>query len=139
MKFVHSMIRVSDLEASKKFFVDGLGFKVVRENEYPDWKCTLTYLADDEGGSEVELTYNWGNNEDYGNARNFGHLAIVVDNIYDVCKKLIDMNITINRPPRDGRMAFIKTPDNISIEILQKDNALKPCEPWISMENIGTW
>jgi len=133
------MIRVSNLEESKKFFVEGFGFKVVRENEYPEWKCTLTYLADDKGSTEIELTYNWNSQEDYGNARNFGHIAIGVDNIYETCEKLQGMGVIINRPPRDGHMAFVKTQDNISIELLQNGKPLDQKEPWLSMENIGTW
>ena len=139
MKLIHCMIRVSNLEKSKKFFVEGFGFKVIREKEYPDWKCTLCYLADDEGGSEVELTYNWGSGENYSNARNFGHLAVEVEDIYETCENLKNMGVVINRPPRDGHMAFVLTPDKISIEILQKGDNLETKEPWVSMENIGSW
>ncbi|MGM0508045.1 MAG: VOC family protein [Fusobacteriota bacterium] len=139
MKLAHCMIRVSDLEESKNFFVKGFGFEIIKENEYPEWECTLCYLRDDEGGSEIELTYNWDSNEDYGNARNFGHIAILVDDIYETCEKLQEMGVLINRPPRDGHMAFVKTPDNISIEILQKGEKLDKKEPWVSMENVGSW
>ena len=139
MKLLHSMIRVSNLEETKKFFVEGFGFKVVREKEYENWKCTLCYLSDNNGGSEIELTYNWDSTEDYGNARNFGHLAIGVDNIYETCKKLQSLGIVINRPPRDGHMAFVKTLDNISVELIQNGANLKEEEPWTLMENIGTW
>lgn len=139
MKLLHCMIRVSDLEKSKKFFVDGFGFTVVRENEYPEWKCTLTYLADNSGSTEIELTYNWGSEENYGNARNFGHLAIGVENIYETCEKLQKMGVVINRPPRDGHMAFVKTEDNISVELIQDGKPLDKVQPWLSMENIGNW
>jgi lactoylglutathione lyase len=139
MKFLHSMVRVKDLDESLKFYRDLLGLKLVRKNDYPQGKFTLAYLATEEGEPEVELTHNWDSNEDYGNARNFGHLAFQVKNIYEMCQHLQDNGVTILRPPRDGYMAFIKSPDGISIELLQEGEALAAQEPWASMENTGSW
>ncbi|HMQ11018.1 MAG TPA: VOC family protein [Oligoflexia bacterium] len=139
MKFLHSMIRVSNLEESLAFYVDGLGLKEVRRKEVPQGKFTLVFLKAPDSDAEIELTYNWDSNEDYGNARNFGHLAFSVENIYETCVSLQEKGIDILRPPRDGHMAFIKSPDNISIELLQKGDPLPPQEPWASMENVGTW
>lgn len=139
MKFLHSMVRVSNLEESLDFFVNKLGLVETRRNDYPNWECTLVYLGAPENPEvEVELTYNWGDHS-YDNGRNFGHLAFEVEDIYASCQKLMDKGVTINRPPRDGYMAFIKTPDGISIELLQKGKRLEPQEPWASMENIGEW
>ena len=140
MKYLHTMLRISDKESSLNFFVNALGLKEVRTIDVEEGRFSLIFLAA-EGNeeSQIELTYNW-DGDDLGNgSRNFGHLAYEVENIYEVCKKLQDKGITINRPPRDGRMAFVKSPDNISIEILQKGEALEPAEPWLSMENNGSW
>jgi lactoylglutathione lyase len=139
MKFLHSMIRVYDLEKSLEFFCDKLGLEQVRRNDYESGRFSLIFLRAPESEAEVELTYNWDEKEPYGNGRNFGHLAFEVDNIYDHCHRLMDKGVTINRPPRDGRMAFVKSPDGISIELLQKGKALEIQEPWKSMDNIGDW
>ena len=139
MKFLHTMIRVHDLEKSLDFYINQLGLIEVRRKEVPQGKFTLIFLATAVGEPEIELTYNWGSTEQYSSGRNFGHLAFEVDNIYQLCEKLINAGITINRPPRCGHMAFIKSPDNISIELLQKGQALAPQEPWLSMENTGSW
>ena len=140
MKYLHTMLRISDKESSLDFFINALGLKEVRTIDVEEGRFSLIFLAA-EGNeeSQIELTHNW-DGDDLGNgSRNFGHLAYEVENIYEVCKKLQDKGITINRPPRDGRMAFVKSPDNISIEILQKGEALEPAEPWLSMENNGSW
>lgn len=139
MKFLHSMVRVQDLDASIAFYRDILGLVETRRFDVPAGKFTLVYLATAIGEPEVELTYNWGSTEEYDTGRNFGHLAFEVDNIYDFCQKVLDAGIVVNRPPRCGHMAFIKSPDNISIELLQKGDALPPQEPWLSMENTGSW
>ena len=146
MRFLHTMVRVTDLDASLDFYCNKFGLKEVRRIENKAGRFTLVFLAagEDEktGVSEraplLELTYNW-DPETYGGGRNFGHLAYEVDNIYDTCTKLMQAGVTINRPPRDGRMAFIRSPDNISIELLQRGSALEPAEPWISMPNTGHW
>ncbi|HKT28121.1 VOC family protein [Dyella sp.] len=139
MKYLHSMVRVRDLDASLRFYCEGLGLKEVRRMEVPQGKFTLVYLAAPESpGAEVELTYNWGSEEDYGSARNFGHLAFQVRDIYATCAHLQSMGYTISRPPRDGHMAFVRSPDLISIELLQ-DGHLPPQEPWASMPNVGSW
>lgn len=137
-RYLHTMIRVSDLEETMKFF-NLLGLKETRRSDNEKGRFTLVFMAvpgDEE--APVELTYNW-DPEAYDGGRNFGHLAYQVDDIYAVCQKLQDAGVTINRPPRDGRMAFIRTPDAISIELLQKGDALAPQEPWASMENTGSW
>ncbi|TGM79788.1 VOC family protein [Leptospira bouyouniensis] len=140
MKYLHTMIRVQNLEKALHFFVDILGLKVSRKKEYPDGKFTLVFLTTgEEDLSEIELTYNWDQSEPYSIGRNFGHLAYEVDNIYDLCEKIQSMGVVINRPPRDGRMAFVRSPDSISIELLQKGNPLPPKEPWVSMPNSGEW
>jgi lactoylglutathione lyase len=139
MRYLHAMVRVRNLEASLHFFRDALGLVETRRNDYPQGRFTLVYLgAPDNPQSEVELTYNY-DDESYGGARNFGHLAFGVDDIYAACERLQQHGVTINRPPRDGRMAFVRSPDQISIELLQNGAALAPKEPWISMPNIGTW
>ena len=146
MKFLHTMIRVTNIEESIDFFCNKLGLVEIRRKDVPEGKFTLIFLAatEDEKNAnetrspEIELTYNW-ELEKYDNGRNFGHLALSVKNIYETCQKLMDKGVTINRPPREGRMAFIKSPDNISIELLQQGNNLEIKEPWSSMENIGTW
>jgi lactoylglutathione lyase len=139
MKYLHSMVRVRDLDASLRFFCEGLGLKQTRRMDVPEGKYTLVYLAAPENPeAEVELTHNWGSEEDYGSARNFGHLAFRVEDIYATCEHLQSMGYTINRPPRDGHMAFVRSPDLISIELLQ-DGHLPPREPWASMQNTGAW
>ncbi len=140
MKYLHAMVRVRDLDESLRFWCDGLGLTEVRRNEVPKGRFTLIYLAPPENPqAEVELTYNWDGDEGYGSARNFGHLAFAVDDIYALCEHLQGMGVTINRPPRDGHMAFVRSPDLISVELLQKGNALPEREPWASMSNTGSW
>lgn len=139
MKFLHTMIRVSDLDKSLDFFVNKLGFVEQRRYQNDKGRYTLVFVAAPESpDAPVELTYNW-DPEVYAGGRNFGHLALEVDNIYDYCAKLQKAGIVINRPPRDGRMAFIKSPDGISIELLQKGAALPQQEPWTNMANTGSW
>jgi len=145
MKYLHTMIRVRDLDATLRFFCDGLGLRETRRMENAPGKYTLVFLAADETpDAEIELTYNWppadgAASEDYGSARNFGHLAFRVDDVYATCARLQAMGVTINRPPRDGHMAFVRSPDLISIELLQKGAHLAPAEPWASMPNTGSW
>jgi len=146
MRYLHTMIRVSDLDATLDFFVNKLGMVEINKYEIEAGRFTLVFLAAPEDANAarennapmVELTYNW-DPEELGGGRNFGHLAYVVDDIYATCQRLMDGGVTINRPPRDGRMAFVRSPDNISIELLQKGDALPSQEPWASMENIGEW
>jgi lactoylglutathione lyase len=144
MRYLHTMVRVRDLDASLRFYRDGLGLREVRRMENPQGRFTLVFLsADASPDAEIELTYNWpvegARGEDYGSARNFGHLAFRVDDIYATCAHLQSMGVTINRPPRDGHMAFVRSPDLISIELLQAGEALPPQEPWVSMPNTGSW
>jgi lactoylglutathione lyase len=140
MKYLHTMIRVRDLDATLKFFCEGLGLREARRMDNAAGKFTLVFLSAPESPeAEIELTHNWGSSEDYGSARNFGHLAFRVDDIYATCAHLQSMGIPINRPPRDGHMAFVRSPDLISVELLQKGNALPPQEPWASMANTGVW
>jgi lactoylglutathione lyase len=146
MKFLHAMVRVRDLDAALDFFCDKLGLEQVSRIDNEAGRFSLIFLAapDDlerakaEKAPTVELTYNW-DPEDYGGARNFGHLAYAVDDIYGLCQRLMDKGVTINRPPRDGHMAFVRSPDGISIELLQKGARLPPAEPWASMANTGAW
>lgn len=146
MRYLHTMVRIRDIDASLKFYCDGLGLSEVRRIENEQGRFTLVFLAasDDEARARaekapmIELTYNW-DTEDYGSARNFGHLAFLVDDIYATCARLRDMGVTINRPPRDGHMAFVRSPDLVSIELLQKGDALAKAEPWASMANTGAW
>lgn len=139
MKYLHAMVRVRDLEASLAFFRDGLGLVETRRRDQPAGRYTLVYLAAPGNPEvEVELTYNY-DDEDYGSARNFGHLAFAVDDIYATCAHLQARGVSILRPPRDGRMAFVRSPDAISIELLQEGAALAPAEPWQSMPNSGSW
>jgi lactoylglutathione lyase len=139
MRYLHAMVRVRDLEASLRFYGDGLGLVETRRKDYPQGRFTLVYLgAPDNPEAEIELTFNY-EAEDYGGARNFGHLAFEVADIYATCAHLAAMGIVINRPPRDGRMAFVRSPDAISIELLQQGEALAPAEPWASMPNVGSW
>jgi lactoylglutathione lyase len=139
MKYLHTMVRVTNLDASLKFYCDALGLHEVARKEVPQGRFTLVFLAapgDDD--AQVELTYNW-DPESYTGGRNFGHLAYAVDDIYAACQRLQEHGVTINRPPRDGRMAFVRSPDNISVELLQKGDALPPQQPWQSMPNTGQW
>lgn len=145
MRYLHTMVRVNNLERSLDFYCNKFGLKEVRRMDNPAGRYTLVFLAASEDGRDaaeqsklLELTYNW-DTEDYGGARNFGHLAYEVDDIYAFCDRLMKAGVTINRPPRDGNMAFVRSPDNISIEILQKGRALPPAEPWKSMPNTGKW
>jgi lactoylglutathione lyase len=146
MRYLHTMVRVKDLDAALDFFCDKLGLVEANRMENDRGRFTLVFLAAPEDADQakqsqaplVELTYNW-DTEDYGGGRNFGHLAYQVDDIYAVCKRLQDGGVTINRPPRDGHMAFVRSPDGISIELLQKDGSLPPQEPWASMPNTGAW
>jgi len=140
MKYLHTMIRVSDIEESLNFYCNQLGLKEVRRYDNDQGRFTLIFLtAPDDQSAQIELTYNWDGDNLGDGSRNFGHLAYSVDNIYETCTHLLNSGVIINRPPRDGYMAFIRSPDNISIELLQKGEALSPQEPWISMENIGEW
>ncbi len=151
MEYLHTMVRVEDLDASLDFYCGKFGLVEISRKDHEQGRFTLVFLAapnDVEAAKEkkapmVELTYNWpdedGKGEAYDGGRNFGHLAYRVDNIYETCQKLMDAGVTINRPPRDGYMAFIRSPDNISIELLQRGDSLEPQEPWASMENTGTW
>jgi len=139
MKFLHTMVRVRDLDASLDFYCNKLGLQENRRKEVPNGRFTLVFLAAPlTPDAEIELTYNW-DDEEYGEGRNFGHLAFSVENIYETCQKLADAGVTINRPPRDGHMAFVRSPDNISIELLQAGERLAPQEPWASMKNTGKW
>lgn len=152
MQYLHTMVRITDIEQSLDFYCNKLGMKEVRRHESEQGRFTLIFLAADDDSDAyqkacsdeqmkaplLELTYNW-DPEDYDGGRNFGHLAFAVDDIYQTCQNLQDNGVTINRPPRDGRMAFIRSPDAISIELLQKGEALAPAEPWVSMENSGIW
>jgi lactoylglutathione lyase len=147
MEYLHTMVRVSDLEKSLDFYCNKLGLVETRRHEVEEGRFTLVFLAAPGDGDraraehrpEIELTYNWDPEPPYGEARNFGHIAYRVDNIYDICQRLMDAGVTINRPPRCGRMAFVRSPDNISIELLQRGEPLPPAEPWQSMPNTGHW
>ena len=147
MRFLHTMVRVSDLDASLAFYCGKLGLEEIRRMDNPAGRFTLVFLAAPEDSARakaeraplLELTYNWDGDEDHGEARYFGHLAYEVDDIYATCQRLMDKGVTINRPPRDGRMAFVRSPDNISIELLQKGDSLPAAEPWSSMPNTGHW
>jgi lactoylglutathione lyase len=139
MKYLHTMVRVRDLDASLRFYCSALGLKEIRRTESEKGRFTLVFLAaPGDESAQVELTYNW-DPEDYKIGRAFGHLAYEVDDVYAACEKLQQHGVTINRPPRDGRMAFVRSPDNISVELLQKGSALSPREPWSSMPNTGEW
>ena len=139
MKYLHTMIRISDIDRSLDFFCNKLGLREIRRSEHPGGRFTLIFLAADSDESCcIELTYNW-DSEDYIEGRNFGHIAYLVDDIYATCQRLMDGGVTINRPPRDGYMAFVRSPDNISIELLQKGKALEPAQPWAAMPNTGHW
>ena len=142
MKYLHTMVRVSDLDVSLEFYVDKLGLVEVSRHDVAAGRFTLVFLAThaapEAQSAQLELTYNW-DSQGYEGGRNFGHIAYAVPNIYEACQRLMDGGVTINRPPRDGRMAFVRSPDGISIELLQSGDALPPAEPWTSMENIGVW
>lgn len=139
MKYLHTMVRVTDIEASLRFYRDALGLKELSRMDNPQGRFTLVFLAaPGDESAQVELTYNW-DPETYTGGRNFGHLAYEVDNVYETCQRLMDHGVTINRPPRDGRMAFVRSPDNISVELLQKGGRLEAAEPWKSMPNVGVW
>ena len=139
MKYLHTMVRVTNLDASLKFYRDALGLQELSRKDYPQGRYTLVFLAaPGDESAQVELTHNW-DPETYGGGRNFGHLAYAVDDIYATCQRLADHGVTILRPPRDGHMAFVRSPDNISIELLQKGAALPAAEPWKSMPNTGSW
>jgi lactoylglutathione lyase len=139
MKYLHTMVRVTDIDASLRFYRDALGLKELSRKESQQGRFTLVFLAaPGDESAQVELTYNW-DPENYSGGRNFGHLAYEVDDIYATCRHLADQGVVINRPPRDGKMAFIRSPDNISIELLQKGPAQAPAEPWKSMPNVGVW
>lgn len=139
MKYLHTMVRISDIDESLKFYVDHLGLQEIRRTDYEQGRFTLIFLAaDGNEDAQIELTYNW-DPEAYTGGRNFGHLAYEVDDIYEVCERLMNGGVEINRPPRDGRMAFVRSPDNISIELLQKGERLPEKEPWVSMPNSGQW
>lgn len=147
MRYLHTMIRVTDLDQSLDFWVNKLGLVETRRSDHPEGKFTLVFLAapkdldraNAERAPELELTYNWDSDEVYETGRSWGHVAYKVDDIYAYCQRLMDAGVTINRPPRDGRMAFVKSPDDVSIEILQEGDALPVQEPWASMPNIGKW
>ena len=151
MRYLHTMVRVRNIDESLDFYCNKLGLEEVRRHESQGGRFTLIFLAapknkaqsNAERAPELELTYNWpdenGKVEDYTGGRNFGHLAYKVDNIYEACQRLMEGGVTINRPPRDGHMAFVRSPDGISIEILQEGEALAPAEPWVSMQNTGSW
>jgi len=140
IRYLHTMVRVTDIEQSKRFYCDLLGLEEIRRIENAAGKFTLVFLAaPGQHEASVELTYNWDSDEAYTGGRNFGHLAYAVENIYALCQKLQDAGVVINRPPRDGRMAFVRSPDGISVELLQMGDALAPAEPWASMPNTGAW
>ena len=139
MKYLHTMVRVTDLDASLRFYRDALGLAVTRQHDVPAGRFTLVYLAaQGQPEAEIELTHNW-DPEPYTGGRSFGHVAYAVDDIYAACERLSAHGVVINRPPRDGRMAFVRSPDGISVELLQSGRALAPAEPWTSMPNVGTW
>ncbi len=139
MKYLHTMVRVTDVEASLRFYRDALGLELLSRRDYPQGRFTLLFLAaPGDQAAQLELTYNW-DGEVYTGGRNFGHLAYEVENVYASCQRLVEHGVTILRPPRDGRMAFVRSPDQISIELLQAGAPLPPAEPWASMPNTGTW
>ncbi|MEZ4321013.1 MAG: VOC family protein [Myxococcota bacterium] len=141
MRFLHTMIRVYDLDAALTFWCEHLGLREVRRTDHEAGRFSLVFLETGEEGdtAQLELTWNWDEPQPYSGGRNFGHVAFAVDDIHAVCQRLMDAGIPINRPPRDGRMAFVRSPDGISVELLQRGGALAPVEPWVSMPNTGTW
>jgi len=138
MQFLHAMIRTNCPQKTIEFYTKGLGLKMIREKQVPQGRFTLYFLGESEQGPMIELTHNW-DERDYSNGDQFGHLAFAVDNIYQLCQHLMDLGVTINRPPRDGHMAFVKDPNGISIELLQKGDNLAPAAPWENMANTGSW
>ena len=141
MRYLHTMIRVRDLDATVRFFCEGLGLREIRRRDHEQGRYTLVFLGEHDSGDspQIELTHNWDNKDAYSGGRNFGHVAYEVDDIYAACQRFIDHGYAISRPPRDGRMAFVRSPDLISVELLQKGGALAPAEPWTSMPNVGEW
>ena len=140
MKYLHTMVRINDVEASLAFYCEALGLELIRRHDIEAGRFSLIFLAaPGDESAQIELTYNWDGDELGEGSRNFGHLAYAVDNIYDTCQRLLDQGVILNRPPRDGRMAFVRSPDNISIELLQSGEPLAEAAPWSSMENIGHW
>ena len=139
MRYLHTMFRVRDLPAALRFYCDGLGLKELRRRDSEGGRYTLVFLGLDPDGPQLELTHNWDQTEPYTGGRNFGHVAYEVDDVYAVCQHMIDLGYTISRPPRDGRMAFVRSPDSCSVELLQRGEAQAPCEPWTSMPNVGEW
>ena len=140
MRYLHTMIRVLDLPAALRFFCDGLGLRELRRRDHEQGRFTVVFLGEREGDSpQIELTYNWDHKDAYPGGRNFGHVAYEVDDVYAACQRFIDLGYTISRPPRDGNMAFVRSPDLISVELLQRGEPKPPAEPWISMKNIGEW
>jgi lactoylglutathione lyase len=140
MRYLHTMIRVRDLPAALRFFCDGLGLHEIRRRDHEQGRFTLVFLGENDSDSpNIELTHNWDQQDAYTGGRNFGHVAYEVDDVYAACQRLIDLGYTISRPPRDGRMAFVRSPDLISVELLQRGDAKAPAEPWTSMPNVGEW
>lgn len=140
MKYLHTMVRINDVEASLAFYCEALGLELIRRHDIEAGRFSLIFLAaPSDESAQIELTYNWDGDELGEGSRNFGHLAYAVDNIYDTCQRLLDHGVILNRPPRDGRMAFVRSPDNISIELLQSGEPLAEAAPWSTMENIGHW
>ena len=141
MRYLHTMIRVRDLDAALRFFCEGLGLREIRRRDEERGRFTLVFLGTEPGvdSPQVELTHNWDQTDAYTVGRNFGHLAYEVDDIYAACQRMLDLGYTVNRPPRDGRMAFVRSPDLVSVELLQRGDALAPAEPWASMGNTGEW
>lgn len=141
MRYLHTMVRVRDLPAALRFFCEGLGLREIRRRDNEQGRFTLVFLGEKDGGDspQIELTYNWDQQDPYTHGRNFGHVAYEVDDIYAACQRFIDLGYAISRPPRDGHMAFVRSPDLISVELLQKGQALPPTEPWASMKNVGEW
>jgi lactoylglutathione lyase len=141
MRYLHTMVRVRDLPAAIRFFCEGLGLREIRRRDSEQGRFTLVFLGEKDTGDspQIELTYNWDQADPYTSGRNFGHVAYEVDDIYAACQRFIDLGYTISRPPRDGRMAFVRSPDLISVELLQRGEALPPREPWTTMQNVGEW
>jgi lactoylglutathione lyase len=139
MRYLHTMVRVRDLPAALRFFCDGLGLRELRRRDHAAGRFTLVFLGTEADGPELELTHNWDHDAAYTVGRNFGHVAYEVDDIYAACQRFVDAGYPISRPPRDGRMAFVRSPDLISVELLQRGPALAPAEPWASMANVGEW
>jgi lactoylglutathione lyase len=139
MRFLHTMVRVRDLPAALRFFCDGLGLQEIRRRDHEQGRYTLVFLGDGTTGAQIELTHNWDQAEPYTHGRNFGHVAYEVDDIYAACQRFVDLGYTISRPPRDGRMAFVRSPDLVSVELLQQGEGLPAREPWASMPSVGEW